>query len=132
MSKFALSNEKRVDMVWLLCVNGSNCTAAGSAHSKKYGKSGRKIHPKTIQRQVTKFETVEGPKTREKVTVWMGLSNHGVFGSHSFENEDAKGNTIRTENNIAMLRGEVLQVLKIKQKHNSYIFNKRDPSSLLS
>ena len=81
---------------------------------------------------MTKFETVEGPKTREKVTVWMGLSNHGVFGSHSFENEDAKGNTIRTENNIAMLRGEVLQVLKIKQKHNSYIFNKRDPSSLLS
>ena len=76
---------------------------------------------------MTKFETVEGPKTREKVTVWMGLSNHGVFGSHSFENEDAKGNTIRTENNIAMLRGEVLQVLKIKQKHNSYIFNKRDP-----
>ena len=51
---------------------------------------------------MTKFETVEGPKTREKVTVWMGLSNHGVFGSHSFENEDAKGNTIRTENNIAI------------------------------
>ena len=49
--------------------------SAGSAHSKKYGKSGRKIHPKTIKRQVTKFETVEGPKTREteKVTIWMGL-----------------------------------------------------------
>ena len=24
----------------------------------------------------TKFETVKGPNTREKVTVWMGLSNH--------------------------------------------------------
>ena len=24
----------------------------------------------------------KGPKTKEKVTVWMGLRNHGVFGSH--------------------------------------------------
>ena len=76
---------------------------------------------------MTKFETVEGPKTREKVTVWMGLSNHGVFGSHFFENEDEKADTIRTANYIAMLRGEVLRVIKRKQKRNSYIFNKTDP-----
>ena len=106
--------------------------AAGISHSEKYGKSGRKIHPKTIQRHVTKFETVEGPKIREKVTVWIGLSNHGVFGSQFFENEDEKGDTIRTENYIAMLRGKVLRVLNRKQKHNSCIFNKTDPSSLLS
>ena len=48
------------------------------------------------------------------------------------ENEDEKGDTIRTENYITMLRGKVLRVLKRKQKHNSCIFNKTDPSSLLS
>ena len=48
------------------------------------------------------------------------------------ENEDEKGDTIRTENYITMLRGKVLRVLKIKQKHDSCIFNKTDPSSLLS
>ena len=65
---------------------------------------------------MTKFETVKGPNTREKVTVWMGLSNHGVFGSHFFEDENEKGDTIRTENYIAMLRGKVLRVLKSEKK----------------
>ena len=52
---------------------------------------------------------MEGLKTREKVTVWMGLSNHGVFGSHFFENEEA--DTIRTANYFVMLRGNVIRVL---------------------
>ena len=81
---------------------------------------------------MTKFETVEGPKAREKVTVWMDNNNHGVFRSKFFENEDVKEDTIRTENYIAMLRGKVLRVLNIKEKHNSCSFNKTDPSSLLS
>ena len=84
---------------------------------------------------MTKFETVERPKTREKMTVWMGLSNHGVFGSHFFENENEEGDTIRTENYIAMLREKVLRVLKRKQKNIIPVFPIRqltDPSSLLS
>ena len=52
---------------------------------------------------MTKFETVEGPKTREKVTVWMGLSNHGVFGSQFFEKGNDKADTIRTANYIVII-----------------------------
>ena len=50
---------------------------------------------------------MEGPKTMEKMTVWMGHSNHGVVGSHIFENKDEKADKIRTANYIAMLRGKV-------------------------
>ena len=64
---------------------------------------------------MTIFETVEGPKAREKVTVWIGNNNHGVFRSKFFENEDVKEDTIRTENYIAMLRGKVLPVVSIRQ-----------------
>ena len=70
------------------------------------------------------YATVEGPKTREKVTVWMGLSyhGHGVFGPHFFENEEEKAETIRTANYIAMLRGKVIPVLKRKKILDSCIF----------
>ena len=55
--------------------------------------------------------SVEGSKTREKVTVWMGLSNHGDVGFHFFENENEKADTIRTANYFVMLRGKVIRVL---------------------
>ena len=56
MSKSAISDEMRVDMVKLFYANGSSWTAARRALTKKYGNEGRKIHLRTIQRQVTKFE----------------------------------------------------------------------------
>ena len=81
---------------------------------------------------MTNCETVEGPKIRKKVTVWMGLSNHGVFGSHLFENEDEKADTIRTVNYFAMLRRKGNRVIKRKKNIIPVFSNKIDPSSLLS
>ena len=51
-----ISDEMRVDMVKFFYANGSSCTIARRALQKKYGDKARKIHLKTIQRQVTKFE----------------------------------------------------------------------------
>ena len=68
------------------------------------------------------YETVDSPKSREKVTVWMGLSYHGVFGPHFFEDDDQKAETVRTANYIAMLREKVIPVLKRKKIFDSCIF----------
>ena len=88
MSENCLSDEMRLDMVMLFYANGSSATANRRAVWKKYGEAGRKINLNTIRWQVTKFETEDGSKTRQKVTVWMGLSYHGIFGPHFFENEE--------------------------------------------
>ena len=63
MSKSGISDEMRVDMV-----NGSSWTAARRALSKKYRNVGRKIHLRTIQRHVTKFE--RELTLRRKPTGW--------------------------------------------------------------
>ena len=61
------------------------------------------------------YATHEGPKTREKVTVWMGLSYQGIFGPHFFEDDEGKAETVKTANYIAMLRGKFIPVLKRKR-----------------
>ena len=52
----SISDEMRVDMVKLFYANGSSWTNARRALQKKYGDKARKIHLKTIQWQITKFE----------------------------------------------------------------------------
>ena len=59
--------------------------------------------------------THEGPKTREKVTVWMGLSYQGTFDPHFFEDDEGKAETVKTANYIAMLRGKFIPILKRKK-----------------
>ena len=63
------------------------------------------------------YATLEGPKTREKVTVWMGLRPQlpGIFGPHFFEDDEGKAETVKTTNYIAMLRGKFIPVLKRKK-----------------
>ena len=46
---------------------------------------------------------MEGSNTGETVTVWMDLSNHGVFGSHFLEKGNQKADTIRTANYIVII-----------------------------
>ena len=122
MSKSAISDEMRVDMVKLFYANGSSWMAARRALTKKYGNEGRKIHLRTIQRQVTKFEreltlrrkaTGGGAKTAVTEKNIKKVDN---------EDEDEKVETIRTANYIAMLRGKVIPVLKRKKILDPCIF----------
>jgi anti-anti-sigma regulatory factor len=55
MTKSAISDEMRIDMK-LLCAIGSSGIAASMVFSKKGENEGRKIHLRSIQRQITKFE----------------------------------------------------------------------------
>ena len=94
----------------------SNCQAGLILRMPESGQINNPMQPWRVQ------------KPGKKVTVWIGLSDHGVFGSHFFENEDEKADTIRTANYIAMLRGKVIQVLKRKKNITPLFSNEADPS----
>ena len=45
----------------------------------------------------------------------MGLSYQGTFGPRFFEDDEGKAETVKTANNIIMLRGKFIPVLKRKK-----------------
>ena len=68
------------------------------------------------------YATHIGPRSKEKVTVWMGLSHHGVFGPYFFENSEGQSETVKSKNYIDMLRTKLVPVLKRKKIMTKVIF----------
>jgi hypothetical protein len=60
------------------------------------------------------FATVETPQTKEKVTVWLGISHHGIFGPFFFEDQGGERETVYTANYNQMLKNKFLPALKRK------------------
>ena len=50
-------------------------------------------------------ETIEGPKSKEKVIAWVGLSYEcGVIGPFFFEDTEGKSDTVKTANYLEMIK----------------------------
>ena len=50
-------------------------------------------------------ETIEGPKSKERVIAWVGLSYEcGVIGPFFFEDTEGKSDTVKTANYLEMIK----------------------------
>ena len=58
--------------------------------------------------------TIETPQTKEKVTVWLGIGYHGVFGPYFFEDQDGERETVKTTNYLQMLKKKFVPAIKRK------------------
>ena len=56
-------------------------------------------------------ETIEGPKSKEKVIAWVGLSYEcGVIGPFFFEDTEGKSDTVKTANYLEMIKKKVIHL----------------------
>ena len=68
-------------------------------------------------------ETVEAPKSREKVTVFVAIgANAGLIGPYFFQDDSGKAETIKTANYLKMLQMKMIPALKRKKLFESCIF----------
>ena len=68
-------------------------------------------------------EAVNAPRSREKVTVFVGLGcDTGLVGPYFFEGANGKTETVKTENYLKMLRQKVVPVLKRRGTYESCVY----------
>ena len=62
-------------------------------------------------------DTIEAPKSREKVTVFVAIGgNAGLIGPYFFEDDTGSAETIKTSNYLKMLKSKMVPTLK-RKKH---------------
>jgi hypothetical protein len=70
-------------------------------------------------------DTIEAPKSREKVTVFVAIGgNAGLIGPYFFEDDTGSAETIKTSNYLKMLKSKMVPTLKRKKQFKECIFNK--------
>ena len=67
-------------------------------------------------------DTVDAPKSREKVTVWAGIGDFGLIGSYFFEDDSGSAETVKTENYLKMMRTWFIPQLKRKSIFKDVVF----------
>ena len=68
-------------------------------------------------------DTIEGPKSREKVIAWAGLSYEcGLIGPFFFEDADGKSDTVKTANYLDMMKKRVIPALKRRGRYSTCVF----------
>ena len=68
-------------------------------------------------------ETIEGPKSKEKVIAWVGLSYEcGVIGPFFFEDTEGKSDTVKTANYLEMIKKKVIPALKRRDRYTTCVF----------
>jgi hypothetical protein len=64
----------------------------------------------------------EGPKSKEKVFAWAGLSyERGVIGPFSFDAE-GKSDIVKTTNHLEMIKRKVIPALKRRYRYTACVF----------